>query len=74
MVSLATTRFDDGSGDLPGFWGPVTSTIDWCEHNYVVTYYVAEFWNTVRLFVYVGSPVILRRACLDCILRIKRPD
>ena len=45
----------------PGFWGPATSTIDWCEENYQVgaiarkhkktlfqvSWYIAEFWNTV---------------------------
>jgi len=30
-----------------GFWGPVTSSHDWCESNYVVTSYIAEFWNTL---------------------------
>ncbi|KAI8333860.1 ceramidase [Chlamydoabsidia padenii] len=28
------------------YWGPVTATIDWCEENYAVTPYVAEFINT----------------------------
>ena len=26
-----------------GVWGEPTSTLDWCEENYVVTKYVAEF-------------------------------
>ena len=26
-----------------GFWGPPTATIDWCETNYEVTHYIAEF-------------------------------
>ncbi|CAH0518908.1 unnamed protein product [Peronospora belbahrii] len=39
-----------------GFWGPPTSTIDWCESNYTYNYYIAEFWNTVSnlLFVLLG--------------------
>lgn len=30
-----------------GIWGPPTSTLDWCEKNYEVTEYMAEFWNTI---------------------------
>eukprot|EP00696_Hemimastix_kukwesjijk_P008203 gnl/Hemi2/20377_TR6763_c0_g1_i2.p1 gnl/Hemi2/20377_TR6763_c0_g1~~gnl/Hemi2/20377_TR6763_c0_g1_i2.p1 ORF type:complete len:190 (+),score=50.85 gnl/Hemi2/20377_TR6763_c0_g1_i2:66-635(+) len=29
-----------------GAWGPVTATIDWCEHNYAISRHVAEFFNT----------------------------
>eukprot|EP01084_Bolivina_argentea_P314782 545252_1 len=39
---------------MEGFWGEVTATRDWCENNYAVTYYVAEFWNTTsNIFYYI---------------------
>ncbi|PNJ51174.1 ACER3 isoform 12 [Pongo abelii] len=31
------------AADREGFWGPTTSTLDWCEENYSVTWYIAEF-------------------------------
>ncbi len=35
------------SDPTPGFWDGVAApaTVDWCEPNYAVTPYVAEFWN-----------------------------
>ncbi|CAF1539508.1 unnamed protein product [Rotaria magnacalcarata] len=34
-----------------GYWSPSTSSIDWCERNYVVTKYIAEFWNCISSLV-----------------------
>ncbi|KAH9865654.1 hypothetical protein J1614_009240 [Plenodomus biglobosus] len=47
-----------------GFWSPVTSTLDWCEENYVVTQYSAEIINTLTnlLFMYLAAKGI--RNCL----------
>ncbi|WVW84530.1 hypothetical protein I302_106564 [Kwoniella bestiolae CBS 10118] len=41
--------FDNLRGDQKssGFWGEHTSTIDWCESNYVHTPYIAETINTL---------------------------
>ena len=33
-----------------GYWSPSTSSIDWCEHNYAITQYIAEFWNCLSSF------------------------
>ncbi|KAG6419994.1 hypothetical protein SASPL_116508 [Salvia splendens] len=33
--------------NLSSFWGPVTSTHEWCELNYVHSSYIAEFFNTI---------------------------
>jgi len=30
-----------------GYWGPPTATLDWCEENYVSSFYIAELWNTI---------------------------
>ncbi|UJR32454.1 hypothetical protein I4U23_019916 [Adineta vaga] len=40
-------HFESQLDDTIGFWSPSTSSIDWCERNYVVTYYIAEFWNCI---------------------------
>ena len=34
-------------GDTIGYWGPPSSTINWCETNYQISFYIAEFWNTL---------------------------
>ncbi|KIW63835.1 hypothetical protein PV04_08807 [Phialophora macrospora] len=40
----------------PGFWDPVTSTLQWCEEDYYVTYYSAEIINTLTnlMFIYLA--------------------
>lgn len=40
--------------------------LDWCEQNYVVTYYVAEFWNTlssllIAFWAIIGIVICIRR-------------
>lgn len=36
-----------------GFWVPHTSTIDWCELNYMVSHYIAEFFNSTSALIYL---------------------
>ncbi|KAI9176006.1 alkaline ceramidase ydc1 [Blastocladiella emersonii ATCC 22665] len=55
-----TTRFDEDPGKV-GVWGPVTSSVDFCEHNYAVTYYLAEFFNSIsNLFLVLAGILLLR--------------
>lgn len=35
-----------------GLWAQ-TSTIDWCESNYELSYYIAEFWNTLSNLAFI---------------------
>ncbi|XP_071798952.1 alkaline ceramidase 3-like [Asterias amurensis] len=44
--------------DLDGVWGKPTSTLDWCEENYVVTPYIAEFWNTISNIAMIIPPLL----------------
>ena len=44
--------------DPSGFWGIPTASIDWCEQNYAVTPYVAEFWNTVSSLAIVVAGLV----------------
>ncbi|KAG9768705.1 putative alkaline dihydroceramidase Ydc1, partial [Aureobasidium melanogenum] len=40
----------------PGYWHPVTSTLQWCEEDYYATYYSAEIVNTLTnlIFIYLA--------------------
>lgn len=35
-----------------GLWAQ-TATIDWCESNYELSYYIAEFWNTLSNLAFI---------------------
>jgi len=44
--------------DPSGFWGVPTASIDWCEQNYAVTPWVAEFWNTLSSLAMVAAGAV----------------
>lgn len=50
-----------------GYWGIPTSTIDWCEENYVVSPYIAELVNTATNSAFI---LLAGYACIN-VLRHK---
>ena len=44
--------------DPVGFWGIPTASIDWCEQNYALTPWVAEFWNTLSSLAIVAAGLV----------------
>ncbi|ORX60632.1 alkaline phytoceramidase [Hesseltinella vesiculosa] len=36
------------------YWGPVTSTLDWCEENYTHSPYIAEYVNTTTNLMFLS--------------------
>ncbi|CCC68288.1 hypothetical protein NCAS_0B02040 [Naumovozyma castellii] len=45
-----------------GYWGETTSTIDWCEQNYVVSPYIAEWANTISNISYLIAALYSTRS------------
>lgn len=40
---------------MPGFWEPHSSSIDFCESNYLITEYITEFHNTWSSLIGISS-------------------
>lgn len=49
--------YSQNSESTRGLWTQ-TASIDWCESNYELSYYVAEFWNTLSNFAFILPQVI----------------
>ena len=48
----------DDPKNKTGYWGNHSATIDWCESNYEMNYYFAEFWNSISSLIMVILPII----------------
>ena len=57
IASIMAPTVSMRPGDTIGFWGPPSSTINWCETNYEVTHYIAEFWNTITNLGFIIPPL-----------------
>ncbi|KAF5981975.1 hypothetical protein FBULB1_4477 [Fusarium bulbicola] len=47
-----------------GFWGQPTSTLNWCEEDYVISHYTAEITNTLTNALFIALGVRGVRNCL----------
>ncbi|KAL0936656.1 Alkaline ceramidase 3 [Colletotrichum truncatum] len=56
FTSFKALRFAYNDGISDGYWGEKTSTLNFCEEDYVVSYYCAEVCNTLTnlLFLWLG--------------------
>lgn len=45
LVRLVRRPTNFKAGQKEGWWSPKTATMNWCEDDYVITPYVAEFFN-----------------------------
>ncbi|KNZ64179.1 hypothetical protein VP01_1058g7 [Puccinia sorghi] len=52
------TGVSNGYPPVQGYWGPSTASIDWCEANYAITRFIAEFTNTLSNLVFVGIALV----------------
>ncbi|KAH9819674.1 ceramidase [Melampsora americana] len=59
------TKWWSHQPDVVGYWGPATSSIDWCEANYAISRYVAEFTNTFSNLVFVGLAMYGIKKCRE---------
>ncbi len=53
-------------GDRVGVWGSPTSTLDWCEENHVLSFYIAEFCektNNYYATLYKPNVCVTSRPC-----------
>ncbi|POW01863.1 hypothetical protein PSHT_12350 [Puccinia striiformis] len=62
---LHVTRWWSNQPPVDGYWGPSTSSIDWCEANYAITRYIAEFTNTLSNLVFVSWALYGVKKCRD---------
>ena len=46
----AVKHFERDLDTNTGYWSPSTSSIDWCERNYAISHYIAEYWNCLSSF------------------------
>lgn len=47
-----------------GYWAPVTSTLNWCEEDYVLTHYAAEAVNASTNLLFFWLAVKGMASCL----------
>jgi dihydroceramidase len=48
-----SAKVDNSAASSWGFWGRPTAEFNWCERDYVHSYYVAETWNTFTSLLYI---------------------
>jgi len=50
--------FQRDAHQIEGFWGNKTSSVNFCEEDYVYSTYIAEFHNTWTSLIFVWLPLL----------------
>ncbi|XP_022103300.1 alkaline ceramidase 3-like isoform X2 [Acanthaster planci] len=54
----SASKMAPSAAEFASAWGQPTSTLDWCEENYLASPYIAELWNSLSSVVIIGIPII----------------
>ena len=52
-----------------GYW-EFTASIDWCEENYTMSFYIAEFWNTISSISMIICGMYIRDKSLSRLMSL----
>ncbi|EPS36616.1 hypothetical protein H072_9836 [Dactylellina haptotyla CBS 200.50] len=57
-MTISSIFLERPDNQTVGLWGTPTSSVNWCETDYTISYYVAEFFNSMTSMCMVGFALL----------------